>query len=831
MRNPSKISHKTLVCSVLTIGAFNLSFSFAADGIATDGSVGALQNLTGTQVNIPQALGTTVGANLFHSFADFNIQTGQTVTFNENTPDTLDNIITRVTGGSPSDIDGALQSTPDGHANFYLINPAGVLFGQHARVDVPASLHISTADELRFQSGGLFSATHPDTSTLSMEAPENYGFLGDRSGEIQFLGNGGLDENYSWQGTQIQLQAGNSLDLVGSSLAINATQLASLQGTLRLIAQQGAGIIPINTLPEMATGGALKINHSLVDVSGEGAGLLVLRGGSTNLDNSQLYADNLGDYNAAISKGVDIQASDLLVSNRTNITADSYEKGQAGSINIAVTNGINLLNGGAIGSTALSQGNAGTITVNAKHLTINGQNNSELGTAIYSSTYPFYGNGDDTGNAGQINLNIAGETNLLNRAEINTNTYTQGNAGAITIQTGQLTIDRQGSNEFTGITSSAQDITGNPMPIGNAGQVDITVAKTLNILNEGQINSLTFAQGNAGNVLIKSGNMTIDGGAKANVTGISSSAEDGSTGNAGHVSIEVADTFKILNKGEVRTATFGTGNPGSVTVNAKHITLDGQGYKKFTGISAASGKVSSGDTGNVLVQASDDMHLSNGARISIRNLATINPEKVKPTESTDPVESKLRIVSPILVMDSNSQITAESFGNVAASNIRIDITKWLSINNALITTSVSGSNGDGGNIALNSPVMIMATGFIQANTKVQNAKGGDIDINVNALIPSGSSLITGGNQSYDFAMGKFGNNIIQAAAPLGLSGNVTINSPQLNLSGSLANLTAPQLNLDKLAEDFCASNIDSSLTKMGHGGMLPKAQDSLLTDE
>ena len=105
-------------------------------GIETDGTVGPVQTLTGMAVDIPQTLGTTVGNNLFHSFKTFNINQGQTVTFQENTTNTLDNVISRVTGGMVSDINGSLVSTPGGHANFYLVNPAGVMFGNGASIDV-----------------------------------------------------------------------------------------------------------------------------------------------------------------------------------------------------------------------------------------------------------------------------------------------------------------------------------------------------------------------------------------------------------------------------------------------------------------------------------------------------------------------------------------------------------------------------------------------------------------------------------------------------------------------------------------------------------------------
>ncbi|NEN95609.1 MAG: filamentous hemagglutinin N-terminal domain-containing protein, partial [Moorea sp. SIO3I7] len=63
--------------------------------------------------------GAIRGSNLFHSFLEFNVNEGQNVYFAN--PDGIANILTRVTGGSRSQIFGTLGV--DGPANLYLINP------------------------------------------------------------------------------------------------------------------------------------------------------------------------------------------------------------------------------------------------------------------------------------------------------------------------------------------------------------------------------------------------------------------------------------------------------------------------------------------------------------------------------------------------------------------------------------------------------------------------------------------------------------------------------------------------------------------------------------
>jgi filamentous hemagglutinin family protein len=144
--------------------------------VVTDGSVGKIQNLSGQMV-IPQSLGTTKGSNLFHSFKTFNINSGESATFTSLPNFNFKNVISRVTGGEISKINGLLKSEIP-NANFYFINPAGVTFGAGAQVDVPAAFHVSTADQFKFTDGSFYSATNPNASSLTVAAPEQFGFIG-----------------------------------------------------------------------------------------------------------------------------------------------------------------------------------------------------------------------------------------------------------------------------------------------------------------------------------------------------------------------------------------------------------------------------------------------------------------------------------------------------------------------------------------------------------------------------------------------------------------------------------------------------------------------------
>ena len=146
----------------------------SAAQVVLDGTLGPAGPLAGPNYDIGAELGRQVGGNLFHSFGQFDVGTGESATFSG--PASVSNVIGRVTGGSASNIDGAIRSTIPS-ADLFLINPAGMVFGPNATLDVQGSFHASTANEIRFPDGGVFSASNPGASVLTTAPPSAFGFL------------------------------------------------------------------------------------------------------------------------------------------------------------------------------------------------------------------------------------------------------------------------------------------------------------------------------------------------------------------------------------------------------------------------------------------------------------------------------------------------------------------------------------------------------------------------------------------------------------------------------------------------------------------------------
>lgn len=166
--------------------------SYGQTQVVFDGSVGAaisgeVPGNVGSVYTIDQAKGNTPGVstNLFHSFTQFNVGNGDTVTFASD--GSVNNIIARVTGregagwnliagDKSSTIDGAVTSP---NASLWLINPYGIIVTDGASFDIGGGLYLSTADEVLFRNGspGDGFSSSVQAPMLSIGDPAGFGFL------------------------------------------------------------------------------------------------------------------------------------------------------------------------------------------------------------------------------------------------------------------------------------------------------------------------------------------------------------------------------------------------------------------------------------------------------------------------------------------------------------------------------------------------------------------------------------------------------------------------------------------------------------------------------
>jgi filamentous hemagglutinin family protein len=187
----------------------------------------------GTQTQVDQAGsdysitgGTRAGDNLFHSFSEFNLLNGESATFLTD-PGTL-NVLGRVTGGNASVIDGLLNVSGSS-ANLFLLNPAGILFGANAALNLGGSFTATTADGITFGTGDFAAIGSNDYSALVGE-PTGFTFS-ETPGSVVNGGN-------------LAVSPGETLQLIGGQV-INTGTLTAPEGEIIIAAVEGGNWVRI----------------------------------------------------------------------------------------------------------------------------------------------------------------------------------------------------------------------------------------------------------------------------------------------------------------------------------------------------------------------------------------------------------------------------------------------------------------------------------------------------------------------------------------------------------------------------------------------------------
>ena len=188
--------------------------------VVFDGTLGPAGTLSGA-FEISNAYGTQVGPNLFHSFTTFNVNAGESATFTSNFAGPTTNVIGRITGGALSTIDTVIIEHDPGRE---LVDhqPAGLVFGANAVLDVDGGFHASTADFLLLGDGSRFDATAVAGTVLTIANPVAFNFLDPTIAPIS----GGA--------VLLEVGQGQRLSLVGGDVMLNGTTLHAPNGAIAL---------------------------------------------------------------------------------------------------------------------------------------------------------------------------------------------------------------------------------------------------------------------------------------------------------------------------------------------------------------------------------------------------------------------------------------------------------------------------------------------------------------------------------------------------------------------------------------------------------------------
>ena len=678
--------------------------------VTLDGSLGRSGPVTGPGYAITPDLGRQSGANLFHSFSSFNLIKGDVATFSG--PVGISNIISRVTGGSPSSIDGTLRSTILG-ANLYFLNPAGVMFGPNASLDISGSFHVSTVNYLKFPDGNFYADT-TKTSSFSAAAPEAFGFLGTNRAAVTIK-----------DGASLAMKPSQAFSIVGGDIVINNGKISTLDGgTIRVAAfGRKAGEVALTGALPAADGDLSLTNGGKISSStwtAVDAGSIKISSGTITIDGGKGYSNIYSTALAGSGKAGDIDvtaAGNLSVANggsiysstqssgsagAVKVSAESItldgkgyygkiysdasvgSEGNAGSVEVTAARSISITDGGRIASSTFSLGTAGAVKVSAESIAIDRQESTEV-TGIFSqaSTGSF-------GNAGTVEVTTSGNLSIVNGGIVASSTFAVGNAGVLKVRAGSVAIDGQSSSYVTGISSQA-----NRDSSGDAGSIDVYSAGNLSIMNGGIITSNTFAAGNAGVVKVRAGTITINRQGSTDTTGISSDANVDSSGNAGSVEVTATGNLSIVNGGRISSDTYSLGDAGSVRVNAGSIAVDKQGSTYLTGIFSQARSDSDGNAGTVEVTSAGNISVMNGGKISSDTSSWGNAGSVRVNAGSITIDGQNNDSVTGIFSDANS----DSYGN--AGSVEVTTSGNLSIVNAGRISSDTYAYGDAGSVRVN----------------------------------------------------------------------------------------------------------------------------------
>jgi filamentous hemagglutinin family protein len=706
--------------------------------ITLDGTLGPSLFLTGPDYAINAELGQQQGNNLFHSFENFNLSANESATFSGT--NTIQNVISRVTGGNPSNIDGLIRSTIP-NADMYFLNPYGIMFGPNAKLDVQGSFHASTADYLRLGENGQFNARLPNDSLLTVAPVEAFGFLGNSP------------QSLSIEGSQFTTSPGKTLSFIGGNIQITEALLTAISGRIHLASMNNPGeVIPVSQdLVLSSNAGNMTLQNSEITLSEGGhTGGIYIRAGQFVMENTLVTSTT----SSTISAGdINVQANSMMILNDGQLISQTAGDGQGANIKIQV---IDLaIEGASINAQTFGNGQGGNINIQAtENMRLYGFRSNDLGSSIITLAR---GTGENAGRGGTINLTTK-QLELTDGAQMTTGTLGTGQGGDANIK---VTENIQLSGQDQRNSTSSRILT-TTFGSGNGG-VLVLEANQLNLIDGTFISADSRNTGQGGNIIINvNGLVKLEGVNSEGIGSIIAANSEGEMDNAGNAgTIELkAGHLQVLDGGQIGSSTFGPGQGGKVDIEvSKEAIFSGKNQNGFfSGIVTTSEEDATGDAGTIVLYA-NQLRLNNAQiNASTKNTGLGGNIDIQATrinlsnKGVITVDSKGKgnagqitlTTDQLIIRDKASGIETFAF-NAGGGNITISSPNLVYLQEGQITTSVKGGAGDGGNITIQNPVFVVLNGG-QIKAQADVGKGGDIRILSDQFIASNESLVSASSQ-------------------------------------------------------------------------------------
>lgn len=744
--------------------------------------------------------GTRMDGNLFHSFEQFSIPTGGSAFF-ESIPE-IRNILSRVTGGSISNIDGLLGA--GGSANLFLLNPNGIIFGPNARLDIGGSFLASTGSSIVFEDGSQFGTANSTHPVLTISAPLGVQF-GAGAGSIV---NRSITPDRNGNAVGLRVTSGQTLALLGGEVSLEGGHLTAAQGRIELGSVAGNGMVG---LASQQTGLALEYEEvqnfqnielssaASANASGPGGGDIRVRGAAVRLaEGASIISDTLADRDGGT---IEISSEQFQLEDEAFVAARTVGSGRGGSLNISASESVelqgttrleiiqqflsqqldplNLSNGLfalSIGDSEAA-GAAGDIKIETGKLTL------DAGAGALATTF-----GPGEGGTLTVTTPPTGSVELSGGSVLFTGTNGAGAAGDLEIETGQLTLrDAALISSSTFEDGSGGNLTVKTPPTGSVRVVgartedsaEISFSRTTSVLTTG-LQTSSVGAGAAGNLTVNTGTLTVEKGASVSAVAL----EGGAGGQVRAIATDSVQLIGTSDDGIQQSGLFAfteTDAPGgSVTIKTGNLTIqDGAVVSAISFFGGRGGDVTVEATGSVLVTGTsspttpfpDGIVTSSFAPGGQAGDLTVKAGSVELVGT-----GKLQIVEEILggidasgspligPTDLTSGLFTSSFGG-GAGNLTIETEKLIVRNGGVAAASTFG-DGRGGSLTVNASggeVELIGGGLLTGTTGSQAA--GDLTINTGRLNLQEGAVVT------------------TATLGTGRGGNLTVNAESVNLEG------------------------------------------------
>ncbi|MGF1499644.1 MAG: filamentous hemagglutinin N-terminal domain-containing protein [Elainellaceae cyanobacterium] len=709
--------------------------------------------------------------NLFHSFAEFNVDEGRGAFFFS--PDDVSNIFSRVTGNNPSSILGTL-GTFGSDANLFFVNPNGIFFGPNSSVDVAGSFMATTADAIQFGEQGFFSAADPEAaSSLLTIDPSAYWFNQVPQGNITVQAN--LEET---------VPAGQDLTLLGGDVRLDGGQISLINANLFLGGLAAPGRVTVdadgnlgfpaggvrssfgavNSAVSVVNGGGIQIQSDnfildgstlstgTVGADNANAGNISIQAGSAEIrDNSSIFSISL-DSSTGSPGDLTLDARTLALENNGSMFAVTQNQADGSTITVRAEDSVRLTNGSRLLTNSSSTGTGGDIVIESAQLRLE---SSEDTQSAFLSAETFGG-----GDGGSIAIRASDSIELVGpRSSISVIDRTDGSASG---NLGDITIDTQ-----TLSLSDGARISGRNFGAGDGGRLIIRSTDAVRLSNRStstisapepaatSIDTTVFGTGTGGAIAIETGVLEIEAdgiGPDGSVEGTASIlAGTEGPGNGGSVTIQARQSIR-LNNGTISATTGGDGQGGNVLIETGQLQL-----LNTATISTGTGTldaITAGDAGDITIRAADSIELSGTSQFPSALVPNIN---------------------------SRSSFSQGNSGNIVLETERLSIR-----DGGAISTEVVSSSGNAGNLTIRAADIALAgwrpgpggtSGRSQLSTGVigtqPGVEGGTLTIETQRLtLRDGASVnASATGNDVDSFFGVSGNLVIQATDFIDIDGS------------------------------------------------------------